>query len=136
MQTLLYISNHLLQSNYAVFFLRLLCQNQSYLLLRSHYSLLRNHSNNTWPPGVFMFQVCVPKTGKQEVNIPLGVSVSSIGKSLFGKRDFFFFTIRLIVNTCCKSRKKPILCISTQIPIISVILLDLAYLFFMFFCSS
>lgn len=93
MQTLLYIFSHLLQSNYAVFFLRLLCQNQSYLLLRSHYSLLRNHSNNTWPPGVFMFQVCVPKTGKQEVNIPLGVSVSSIGKSLFGKRDFFFYNM-------------------------------------------
>lgn len=92
MQTLLYIFSHLLQSNCAVFLLRLLCQNQSYLLLRRHYSLLRNHSNNTWPPGVFMFQVCVPKTGKQEVNIPLGVSVSSIGKSLFGK-DFFSYNM-------------------------------------------
>ena len=135
MQTLLYIFSHLLQSNYAVFFLRLLCQNQSYLLLRSHYSLLRNHSNNTWPPGVFMFQVCVPKTGKQEVNIPLGISVSSIGKSLFGKRDFFFYNTPYC-QYMLQIKKKKMLCISTQIPIISVIILDLAYLFFMIFCSS
>ena len=135
MQTLLYIFSHLLQSSYAVFFLRLLCQNQSYLLLRSHYSLLRNHSNNTWPPGVFMFQVCVPKTGKQEVNIPLGVSVSSIGKSLFGKRDFFFYNTPYC-QYMLQIKKKKMLCISTQIPIISVIVLDLAYLFFMIFCSS
>lgn len=81
-----------------------------------------------------MFQVCVPKTGKQEVNTPLGVSVSSIGKSLFGK-DFFSYNMPYCQYVIANQEKK-CFCISTEIPIISVILLDLAYLFFMIFCSS
>ena len=47
-----------------------------------------------------MFQVCVPETGKQEVSMPLGISESSIEKSL--ETAITFFTMCLIVNACCK----------------------------------
>lgn len=41
-----------------------------------------------------MFQVCVPETGKQEVSMPLGISESSIEKSL--ETAITFFTMCLM----------------------------------------
>lgn len=101
------ISNHFLQSNYAICFLRLPCKNQRYLLLRSHCSQLRDHLNSIWPSGVFMLQICVSATGKQEVNMPLGILKSEFNwKNLSLERVFFSFTVCLIVNACCKYGKK------------------------------
>lgn len=100
------ISYHFLQSNYAVCFLRLLCKNQRQLLLWRLYSLLRNHLNNIWPLGVFMFQDCVPVTGKQEVNIPLGVLKSEFRWKIFRKECFLSLQCALLSMHFANKEKK------------------------------
>lgn len=63
-----------------------------------------------------MFQVCVPATGKQEVNMPLGILKSEFNwKNLSLERVLSSFTMCLIVNAYCKYEKKAMLSISTQL---------------------
>lgn len=126
------VFSNFLQSNYAACFLRLLFKNQIQLLLWRHYSLLRNHLNNIWPLGVFMFQDCVPVTGKQEVNIPLGVLKSEFSWKIFQRECFLSLQCALLSMHSANKGEKPTLCISTQISLISFYSIHCGFSFFIY----
>ena len=81
-----------------------------------------------------MFQVCVPETGKQEVNIPLGVLKSKFNWKIFLWKQYFLPLQCALLSMQVANKDK-----SSALyfyPTISFILLGLGSLFFFFFLHN